>query len=360
MFDDKDWEVREAALWLLLNPATRPGDVDPVFRGALADPSPIVRRSAWAILGEEDLAEEVALEKLRSALQDRDFEVRLAAASWTDDNVSAYADGFDRVARGVVDALIELLDHPDARMRIASAGALGSIGSKAKWAVDALVKRFADSSRDVRYAAYTALGYIGSAAARVTPLLLKRYEEDPRNRRGIIWAFDSMGGGAYEAAPKLRTILNDEDAELRHAAANALYAITSKAEARMVEVLLEALEDDESFEQPYAAEALSELRIQAAIPVLIEHLASDDKDRRETAAESLGGMGAVARGAVDALVRALGDNEQDVREAAVVALGMIGPDAAGARPALEKLAADEDSPHQESAADALVWIGRRE
>ena len=189
---------------------------------------------------------------------------------------------------------------------------------------------------------------------------LKRYDEDPQNRRVIIWAFENMGGGAYEAVPKLHTILNDEDADLRRAAANALFSITSGADARTVEVLLEALKDDESFEQSDAAEALSALRIEAAIPVFIGHLSSDDKDRREKAAESLGAMGAMAKGAVDALVRSLGDDEEDVREAAVVALGKIGPAAAAALPALKKLAADKDSPHEESAQDAVERIERQE
>ena len=359
-FDDPDWEVREAALWLLLNPSERPDNVGPVFMKALADPSPVVRRSAWAVLTEEAMAKEAGLKRLPSALSDEDLEVRVAAAVWIYDTSIRYEDGYDHVGHDVVDALITLLDHPNERGRIASADALGSLGDDAGRAVDALVKSFADPSSYVRYVAYNALGWIGSPAARTTPLLLKRYDEDPKNRRVIIWAFGNIGGGAYEAVPRLRAILNDEDVDLRRAAANALFSITSRADTRTVEVLLEALKNDESVEQTEAAEALGALRIKAAIPVLIEHLSSDDEDRREMAAESLGAMGVVARSAVDALVRALGDNEEDVSEAAVVALGKIGPAAAAALPALKKLAADKDSPHEESAQDAVVRIEHQE
>ena len=90
---------------------------------------------------------------------------------------------------------------------------------------------------------------------------------------------------------------------------------------------------DQWSEQEAAADALGRIG-PAAVPALLQALASPEKAMRLKATEVLGRMGPEAKDAVPDLVRLLEDPDLAVRKAATRTLGRIGPAAGDAVPAL--------------------------
>lgn len=74
-----------------------------------------------------------------------------------------------------------------------------------------------------------ALGAQGEHAAPAVPALLGAYEQaDNGGKRAILAALGNIGPAAKDALPALSKVLQSEDADLRHAAADAIQAITKK------------------------------------------------------------------------------------------------------------------------------------
>lgn len=152
----------------------------------------------------------------------------------------------------------------------------------------------------------------------------------------------SLRYGAYDPAPALRRLLEDEeDPQLRWEAVVALGDQT-RATREIVDALAHALIEDESAGvRAQAATALSTVAYAYSVReqgvVALTRALDDPEPRvRAAAAGSLGVIGPHAESAVPALTRALHDREDDVQVHAIQALSRIGPEAAAAIPELQR------------------------
>ena len=105
-----------------------------------------------------------------------------------------------------------------------------------------------------------------------------------------------------------------------------------------------------------AAHALSAVGA-AAVPALIDELASDDWPLRSAAADILGNLGLEARSSTPALSRLLSDKNHWVRRNAAEALGILTPEDEKSVAALAQALSDEREPVRRNAALALAKIG---
>jgi HEAT repeat protein len=124
---------------------------------------------------------------------------------------------------------------------------------------------------------------------------------------------------------KLIGALEDAKPQIRKGAAEALGELRAEA---AVDPLAALFSDPDSEVSLTAVEALVAIGNEAAAAHLINALKLDDPSARTVAATGLGTLKTAA--AVEALVEALGDTEEDVNCAAAVALGLIGDEAASA------------------------------
>jgi HEAT repeat protein len=186
---------------------------------------------------------------------------------------------------------------------------LMKFGPSAAPAVPALIERLTDRARDNGEDPVDVLVEIG--AASVEPLARALEDESPRRRARAAVALGRIGPAAKAAAPALTAALEDCAAEVRVAAAEALWLAAGDA---------------------------------AGVPVLAEGLTAADVDVRRRCAACLGQIGRAARAAVPALVAALAehqvprearDRDRSVAVLAAAALGRIGTDARTVVPALK-------------------------
>ncbi len=164
--------------------------------------------------------------------------------------------------------------------------------------------------------------------------------------------------GVRHAVPSLLRTLQDEDAAVRTAAAEALARIPHPAAADPLATALEGAATPRMGktetgvgEFKALAEALAAQGKDAAQPA-IRLLASQHKDARLWAAWALGRIGSSA--AVSALTACLEDRRSDVRSEAALALGAIA-DPSGLEP-LVRAMDNRDPDTRRAAAEALRWF----
>jgi len=146
------------------------------------------------------------------------------------------------------------------------------------------------------------------------------------------------------------TALQDEDAEVRAAAANALGNLES---VDAVSPLAAVLTDDDTDVRSQAAWALGMIESDAAVAALSTAMSDAEAEVRNEAAWALGMIESVD--AVPALAAAVGDADEDVREQVAWALGMI--ESAEAVDALSGMLRNDSSADvREQAAWALGMI----
>jgi HEAT repeat protein len=150
--------------------------------------------------------------------------------------------------------------------------------------------------------------------------------------------------------------LEDPEAEVRRAAANALGEIGPEA-AVVVSALEPLLRDPDRNVVWATARALGKLG-KGAVPALVTALReSDDDFVRSAAALSLEDLGADAEGATESLVDLLKDDDPEIRRAAAATLGKIGPAVGDHVSALGDAVADGDPEVALTATVALGGIG---
>ncbi len=150
---------------------------------------------------------------------------------------------------------------------------------------------------------------------------------DPRVSQRTAEALGNMGAvAADKAAPALRRLLKDADAEVRHAAANAL-VVLERDDAAVIALVIEELKDRNRSWQAARTLAKCGPAAKAAVPVLIPMLRDEEHMMRGAAATALGGIGPAAVKAVPALVAALKGTDANARDEVIRALGEIGPGA---------------------------------
>jgi HEAT repeat protein len=154
----------------------------------------------------------------------------------------------------------------------------------------------------------------------------------------------------------IKALAYQKDAEVRHAAADALGKI---ADAGAVEPLIVAVSDHRPEVQRAAVSALGKLGVDRAVQLLIAALASADyQATREAAAEALGKIGDAT--AIRPLIAVLCDQDRNYSDRSAlsvlagIALGNFG---AAAVPVVVAALADTDARVRRHAADVLGEIG---
>jgi HEAT repeat protein len=312
--EDKDPNHRQAAIIALqLIGPNKSRKVLPALVSALRDDGePKVRARAGSVLGAlvekaiRDKNTDVRLPPLRDALAaavraDKSDQVREAAAR---------ALGmFEKEGALAVSALAVALEDKHEGTRAAAADALRRIGKDAAEALPALQKVLADKTagRLTRIQCALAIGRIGAPDGLAALSTLKEVLADTKAnsevRKAAAETLGRFGRDAADAVPTLASTLASRDSNLtlRRAVVNTL--------------------DDIG---PSASEAL---------PSLQGALKDEDKFVRSASLHTIGQLGsAIAsrrKKVVDAVLTCMDDNALEVRIAAIDTLATLGPEALG-------------------------------
>lgn len=271
--------------------------------------------------------------------------------------------------------LIELLDDPDANVRLQTTLALAIIG---KEALPSLRLALQSKNPLMRMGAALTLGHMDAAAAPLVPELRQLLEDpevsvrchaaqalwridakadvvlptfiaalkssqDHNVQMGVLSTLSQMGDAADPALPALKEVLkNSTEGQVRLAAALAVWNLDN--DAALVVPVLETLLDNKSAGYRYdAAHALGEIgkAAQAALPALAKTLRDSDESVVQQAAAAMSQIGARA---VPLLIDAIAADNATARRSAVVALGNIGTEAKAAVPVLRAAATSDADP----------------
>jgi HEAT repeat protein len=297
----------------------------PALIGALSDPEPVVARAAassldlhkWKPKPETDpvsaAAFWVALRYWDRAVALGEAAIgplmaRLEDAAWEDRR--GPTDALIQLGEPAVQPLIEALQNEDSGVRHSAAYALGRIEeAKETEAGEAVKELLTDANESVRAAAARSLGLLGVTEA--VPLLIERLHDVPAVRANASSALAMFGD---EAIPALAEALQDEDADVRAAAAEALGASKS---ADAVTPLIDALSDEAESVRLPVARGLARLG-DLAVPILVERLADEETGMQIALSAILGQIG--NQDAVPALYPLLGHENETVRLTAAAAL----------------------------------------
>jgi HEAT repeat protein len=194
---------------------------------------------------------------------------------------------FNQKMENMVPRVADLLSSPDLSVRRAAMHFLEDLEDRAEPALDALIARLDDPDRFLRWAAARTLGNLpAEKVAKAVPALRRMlFYPDLDVRLAALAALVRLEHLAKDAVPDLQKgiVQPYRDAEFRLAVMKALIRIGP-------------------------ANSLT------AIPNLVKALKDDDLRVRQTAAETLGRFGPLARQAVPALREALGDDDAEVLE----------------------------------------------
>ena len=198
-----------------LRHASRPDDTEVLMR-AIGDADPRVRAAAIGALARDAGSEEIALRAWHEAVRDEAASVRRRAAEVAPQLTSKGA------TTDLVDALVHLLDDPDATVIEAAAWALGELADRATAHAVPTLGRVATTHDDplAREAAVAALGALGDP--RGLDAILAACHDKPAVRRRAVLALAPFEGEAVTAA--LAAALGDRDWQVRQAAEDLLDA----------------------------------------------------------------------------------------------------------------------------------------
>lgn len=265
------------------------------------------------------------------------------------------AEALADLGRPAVPVLITGLVDKDWCVRHYSAVAIGNIGGEARQAEPYLISALEDSAFEVRLSAAEALAKVGRIDIGVPFLVRQLRSEHVSERYFAAQGLGNIGPDAKDAVPALARAL-EADASVRCPAAIALGQIRL-AVGNVVQLLGQALQDEDRNVRWAAAGALGNIGAQAkeAIPLLRQALDDRDEGVRQTAAEALVKLGVPGR-AVPVLIASLEDKHWCNRRWAAKILGDVGPPAKAAIPALRKALKDEHAEVREAATEALKKI----
>lgn len=290
---------------------------------ALQDKDKDVRRYAASFLGRWGHSNENVISALRKALYDPNPEVVWHAMG----SLDRLGDASYKRANQLVDSLCAHLEDPNEDQRLNAATALGMIGSSR--ACGPLVKALAypGSSGSYRNTIVDALGKIGSGDA-VQPLL--ELFTNRANKKGI--RVSAAFGLQTLADPMIndRVLPFTKSPELwvRCSAARALGFKGNAAAARRLMAIVED-EEEEGRVRESAVVSLGKIGDARAVDVIAQALLQDDASLAREAAQALGKIG--SQKAAPALTKALSDSRLYVVMHSARSLGVIG-DKRAARP----------------------------
>eukprot|EP00439_Symbiodinium_sp_Y106_P073659 s109_g13.t3 len=193
-----------------------------------------------------------------------------------------------------------------------------------------------------------------SGDSEVTALVRQLSSSKPRDRWKAAAALGRMGKPVSGvASPELLRCLDDDDQDVRCAAARAVGHV---CDGSAVDLLATLLEDEDGGVRWGAAEALGNIGAASAsaMEALILITEDEEEDARQAAVQTLGKLAKlnVIRRAelVEPLCQALSDDEWSVRRAAAEALGRCGDEASGVRLLLQR-----DSEKLKGPQQVLQW-----
>ena len=245
------------------------------------------------------------------------------------------ANGYVAVdALGAIDAegistpvLIEALGSSDAKIRRYAAVGLSRIGRRAGAAQNALHDGLRDSDPGARIAAAEAYWSVSGRADEAVDVL-RSVLRAPDGWLARMWAANALaaiGPAAKAAVPELIACLTSDTRYVVTSSAKALGKIGPNAMSAVRALTVRLDGSDDYYTRVCIAGALWRIdRSARSLPVLLDTLkTSSDYMAVSEAAETIGEMGAHAKGAAPLLRPLLKDNNRFVRDAVVKALKQI-------------------------------------
>jgi HEAT repeat protein len=330
------------------------------------------------LAGQEKPENEKKIKKLLELLQNKDPQIRLAAAEklaqmeiqtlraipilikgLQDDNWRVHDFCFFALAKSgktAVPFLCEALHHKDKKIKCSAAGILGQIAGISRKEGDAIP---------------------------AIPILIKIAEEDEditHVKSSAIWALGRIGPNAQEAIPVLLNLFRDEKLRFYYAEPPFLslwlpkvrmpapsvlgkYIINALGDMNAIVVLTYLLRDPDENIVIWTLDTIGYPKNASAAPVLIDILQRRQNSRIKLeiikkVIITLGYIGKETTVAVPYLIQILHDQDPSVREQAAWALGCIGPKAVVAVPYLLQALHDPVSSVREQVAFAFGGIGK--
>ena len=269
-----------------------------------------------------------AIDPLQLALEDRDAEVRARAAMTLErlgalDTLVARLAEFDPGARekllvagqaGVVEILIEALEHADARVRFVIVEILGEIRNPAV-SVALVVRLEKEPDPRIRAAVVRALATLQETSAAVA---ISKRLGDPHDaiRIEAVRALERIP--VSDPLELLGPAMHDPEPRVRAGAAVVLGKVGDDA---AIPALLELLRDADTAVRTEAARALGFLRAELAVPRLMESFHDHDVAVQVASARALGQIGSPA--CLETLVRGLENARPELGGAIAWAVGQI-------------------------------------
>jgi HEAT repeat protein len=327
------------------------GEAIPYLLRSIDKNPPYVRAGAITALGKLGPKASASLPKIRPAFNDRDRDVRSAAAV-----ALIRIQGKEAVA-DVSDVLLRESD-PIVTLRLVDL--FSNLGRDARGAVPALIatmKREGDEFVESRVGASFALSRIGEPALAPLAKVYRDTKLPPTIRATALESVRYMGSDAKAAVPDLVATLRDADEKIRGYAAEALGAIGPGA-TEAVAPLTRLVNSGTARDRITAATSLAKVAPdnKLGVSTLSEALHARDKSIRLFAAASLQGLGPQAEPAVLALITLLKDKDVDIRLAGIHVLEWLGPRAKAAIPALRNATLDDDREVRRAALKALANV----
>lgn len=357
-----DPEVRLQALIALgeIGPAAKPA-VPAVLRTLTPSELTGVRYAAVYALGQIGELNPAVQEALAAAAQGSEPLLKLLAL-WAQARLKP---SDEVVVRAATEALVAALKAEQVELRRAAARALHGFAGPVEITRPALFAALKDADAEVRGNAASALLALGpNALPHVAQAL-----QDPDTRAAAVRLVYRLGEKAAPAVPALVQILtqaaaNAADLEFRSQVQLALAAIGPAAKAAVPELVNSLASDDEAV-RGTACYALGRIgpAAQEALPALRQRLrdrGDADKVAVVWALLKIQPTGRLSRIAAPILIQALNSEQEVVRAEAAKALGELGD---AAQPAVERLrtaANDESELVREAAAAALRKLGAGE
>ncbi len=306
----------------------------------------------WACVVLRDMGEKAspAVPELIEVLSHKEPEVRMQAL------MALGAIG--AAAAPAVPAIVKALesDEFDA-VRFTAAFALGAVNSKEAEETKALVAAARSDKPMLRLVSLWTLArqnpdnveVVRFAAEQLTAAL----KSDDADLRGMAArGLSQFGSHPDIVGPALLATLQDSNPAVVGHALGAIAALGPKILPKVIESL------KDKTRRPFAAALIYRMGPQAAptVPALIEALgeppaSENDVQFRRQAQLALAAIGPEAKDAVGVLIESLASDDREVRGTACYALGKMGPAAAAAVPALQqRLQAADGAAHT-----ALIW-----
>ncbi|MHB8952480.1 MAG: HEAT repeat domain-containing protein [Pirellulaceae bacterium] len=353
----------------------------------LESPDLQVRIAACQELAKLGARAQEAVPSLITALQADDAELQR--------NAALALGQIGEAAAAAVPALAENLTDQDPKVRAYSAHALGAIGPPARSATEALIAAFTDEDPTVRRVVRDALRSVDPPRELALPLLIKMLntaqpadaaaavltlaEAGEAAVPGLISALDDpdaaywaclglseIGPQAAPAVPKLGSLLESEEPEVRMQALVALAAIGPASQAVTEKIIARLSDDDVPGVRYAAAYALGSIGDKAqGMPALAQAMGQEDEFLRIAAAWAYvrlveGESTPLLDKAAKIVIDSLASNNHHVRDLATRALADPDIPAAAVRPAFRKvLRGIRDPAKLMEIVDALASLGPR-